>query len=338
MNTSSQQHSQRILQAVKYSLDKGRLVENLARQQNAGPQRMVVESLVHRQLLAHLGNTLSQLHPADTAWIIENLPSDDRQLVWRLQAPHRGGDILLELSDPIAEQLIKSSDEDLLVKVIAQLDADDLAYLAEFLPPTLLQTRQAEFTHDDQAWVKQSMQFRHDSVGGLMTKDMVVIKENQCLQQVLENLRGRSSLPSHSDKLAVINRRGILVGVLHWQTLVLGNPSEKVSDVMAREVVTFSADEPASEAARAFERYNLVSAPVVNGRGRPIGRLTVDSIMDFVRDDISEDALNAAGMAGQEDLFAPVWNSAKKPLAMAFPEPDYRIHRIPGDRAFRADH
>jgi len=311
MSSKQQHHSQRILAAVKQALDKGRLVENLARQQNEGPHRTVVENLVHRQQLAHLDKILKQLHPADTAWVIENLSPEDRQLVWRLQAAQRGGDILLELSDSVAAQLIGASDEQLLMNAITQLDPDDLAYLAEWLPPHLLQSRQAELTHDEQAWMRQSMQFSHDSVGGLMVKEMVVIDEQSTLQQVLDELRLRQNLPTQSDKLPVINRRGILVGVLPWQALVLSDPTQQVREVMAREVVSFSPDEPATQAARAFERYNLISAPVVNSRGRPIGRLTVDTIMDFVRDDISEDALNAAGMTGEEDLFGPVWNSAR---------------------------
>ncbi len=311
MNDRQQTHSQRMLAQVIEALDKARLLESLASRQNTGPHQHVVENLVHRQQQAHLKNILSKLHPADIAWIIENVSPEDRQLIWLLQAPDNGGDILLELPDAIIQLLVESSDKTLLKTVLEQLDADDLACLGEWLPADLLRSRQAELTRDDQAWVRQSMRYPDDSVGELMVRDMLALQDTHSLQQVLDNLRDRRTLPEQNDKFPVINRHGLLVGVLPWQTLVLNDPAEKVGDVMAREVVKFSPEEPAAEAARAFERYNLVSAPVVNNRGRLLGRLTVESIMDFVRDDMSEDALNAAGLEREEDLFAPVWNSAR---------------------------
>ncbi len=311
MNDRQQSHSQRMLAQVLEALDKARLVESLAVRQNKGPHQTVVENLVHRQQQAHLKNILDKLHPADIAWIIENVSPDDRQLIWLLQAPDNGGEILLELPDAIIQLLVESSDKTLLRRVLGQLDVDDLACLGDWLPDDLLRSRQAELNRDDQAWVRQSMGYPDDSVGELMIRDMLTLQETLSLQQVLDNLRGRKNLPEQNDKFPVINRHGLLVGVLPWQALVLNDPEKQVSDVMAREVVKFSPDDSAAEAARAFERYNLVSAPVVNNRGRLLGRLTVESIMDFVRDDISEDALNAAGLEREEDLFAPVWNSAR---------------------------
>jgi len=314
MNTNTRKHSKHMLEQVKEQLRKGQLVENLVEQQaeqQAGPRQEVVRQLVHRQQLTHLDKVLKQLHPADVAWVMENLSQEDRLLVWHMQLGTRGGVILLELSDSVAEQIVEDTAKSDLEKVMQQLDAEDLSYLTDLLPEALLQQRLEALTGEDKAWINQSLAYGEDSVAALMGKDMVLIREESTLKEVLKQLRSQEELPEQSDKFFVVDRRGHLSGVLTWQSLVLNQPKQLVSEVMAREVVTFNAEEEASNAARAFERYDLVSAPVVNSRGRPIGRLTVDEVIDFVRDDISEDALNSAGINSEEDLFAPVWHSAR---------------------------
>ena len=310
MNTTMKQHRKQILGHVREQIEKGRLLESMAGQQ-AGPRQDVVRHLVHRQQLTQLDKLLERLHPADVAWVIETLSPEDRMLVWRLQAPHRGGLILLELADSVAEKLIENTETSDLKQLLAQLDAEDLGYLSELFPEGLLQEQLEKLTGEDKDWVKESLLYDEDTVGALMGKDMVLVRDRSVLQDVLTDLRQQKDLPEQSDKLFVIDHRGHLVGVLPWQALVLSNPEQLVSDVMAREVVTFTPEDLATDAARAFERYNLVSAPVVNNRGRPLGRLTVDEVIDFVRDEFSEDALNSAGIKSEEDLFAPVWHSAR---------------------------
>lgn len=310
MHTSTRKHSERILEQVKEQLKKGRLVENLAGQQ-AGPNKEVVTQLVHRQQLTQLDKVLDLLHAADVAWVMENLSHDDRLLVWERQVSNRGGQILLELADSVAEQVLEDSGSAAVEHALRQLDAEDLSYLTDIIPEAMLQQRLDALTNEEQAWVSQSREYADDSVGALMGKDMIVVRDDQSLKAVLKDLRGLDEIPEQNDKLFVVDRRGHLVGVLPWQSLVLNAPKQLVSEVMARDVVTFEPGEKASNAARAFERYDLVSAPVVSSRGRPIGRLTVDEVIDFVRDEISEDALNSAGINSEEDLFAPVWHSAR---------------------------
>ncbi len=310
MNKSSKQHSKQILAHVREQIEKGRLLETMASQQ-AGPRQDVVKSLVHRQQLNQLDKVLNQLHPADVAWVMESLSQEDRMLVWHLQAPIRGGLVLLELADSVAEQVIEDTEPAEVKQVLSQLDAEDLGYLSDLFPAEMLQAQLEQMSGEEKDWVKESMLYDDDTVGALMGKDMVLVKDSSALQDVLADLRQQKDLPEQSDKLFVIDHRGHLVGVLPWHALVLGDPEQQVAEVMAHDVVTFTPDELATDASRAFERYNLVSAPVINNRGRPLGRLTVDEVIDFVRDEFSEDALNSAGIQNEEDLFAPVWHSAR---------------------------
>jgi magnesium transporter len=191
------------------------------------------------------------------------------------------------------------------------LDGDELSFISEFLPAESLAERLANLSGEEQSWVRTSLHYPSDSVGAYMGRDMVLVHEDETLKNVLKALRKKGELPEQCDKLFVINRHGELVGILPMEKLLLCTPSTQVADCMAADVVTFMPEENAFQAAGAFERYDLVSAPVVNERHRPVGRLTVDVIMDVVRVANTEDALNSAGLKREEDLFAPIWDSAR---------------------------
>ena len=317
MNTLATNHSHQILKQVQQAIDKGRLVETLTKQQT-GAHQAVVEQLTHRQQQSHLEKILSTLHAADVARVIESLSPEDRMIVWEIELSKRGGMILLELSDNVAKQIIQATGEPVLRRVLMQLDADELGYLGELLPESVLRDRLQELTSEDRNWLTRAMQYESDSVGAMMDQDMIMVKQDSSLAQVLIQLRRQKHLPHQSDKLFVTDQKGTLVGVLHWPSLVINEPEQRVSELMSQDFVSFQPEDTAAHAARAFERYNLVSSPVVNHRGRPIGRLTVDEVMDFVRDDISEDALNSAGLRGEEVLFSSVWNSARNRWSWLF--------------------
>jgi magnesium transporter len=144
-----------------------------------------------------------------------------------------------------------------------------------------------------------------------MSQDVLTVRESQRLEQVLLLLRGRGELPLNTDCLFVVDARHQCKGVLPLRALLLNEPSRQVAELMVIDPVMFSVHDAADEAARAFERYDLLSAPVVNERGKLIGRLTVDAVVDFIREESEEDALNRAGLRGDEDLFAPLWDSAR---------------------------
>jgi len=295
---------------VQDLLNKQKLIENLVHQ-NSSPKQDIVESLVHRQHLAKLDSKLRRLHTADIAYILEILPVDDRLRVWELLVAERGGDVLLEVSESVRRSLIHSMSEQQLQTTLQQMDGDDLAYIAEDIPADLLQARLSSLSSEEQDWLKHAMEYDEDSVGYLMSNEMVVVRESDSLAQAEAHLRSLQTFPIHTDKLFVVDRRGILTGVLSLQAILLNNADSRIADVMAREVVKFTPDDNASDASRAFERYDLVSAPVINKRGKLIGRLTVDIVMDYIREESSEDVLNMAGVSAEEDLFASRWDSAR---------------------------
>lgn len=261
--------------------------------------------------LPDLRDRLSRMHTADVAQVLASLPREDRLLAWRLLRDQRGGELLLAMSEAVRASLLVQVSEEELRLAIGQLDADALTVIADEIPPPLLQERLLALPEAERRWLERSMAYREDSVGALMRGEMVVVEDHLSVDAVLAALRDRNAWPIYTDKIFVVDRHGVLRGAVPLQTLVRTAPAAPVTDVMASDVVSFTPDDEASDAAHAFQRYDLISAPVVDQRGKLLGRLTVDVVMDFIRDESNEEVLNFVGLRGEEDLFASLWHSAR---------------------------
>ena len=261
--------------------------------------------------LVELIAILHELHPADVATVLESLPQKERMLVWKLGAPEEDGEVLLEVSDAVRETLIETMDKEELLAAVEDLDADELAELADDLPNQVvyeaLKTRDAE----ERAQVQAAMSYEDDQVGALMDFELVSIRADVACEVVLRYLRRFEELPDHTDKIFVVDDHDILQGVLPIRKLLVADPEELVENVMATEVVRFRPEDDAEEAAQAFERYDLVTAPVVDANKKLIGRITIDEMVDVIREESEADMLNMAGLQEEEDLFAPVFDSVK---------------------------
>jgi magnesium transporter len=298
------------LRQVMDLLARHKLVESLVHKQNM-PRHELVESLVHKQNLAELSKKLDTLHPADVAYILETLPLEERLLVWDLVKAERDGDILLEVADAVRESLIAAMDNRELVAAAVSLDTDEIADLAPDLPKDVVQELMKSLDHAKRAQVESSLAYDEKSVGALMDYDFVTIRGDVTLEAALRYLRMLGDIPSHTDKLFVVERDGRMIGVLPIKRLLIHDPDVHVAAVMSDEPVKFHPSDNASDAAQAFERYDLISAPIVDANERLVGRLTVDVVMDFIRAESEEDMLQAAGLREDEDLFTTVWKAAK---------------------------
>lgn len=300
---------ERLAQVVEL-LHRHRLVEDRASRQD-DPQVELVESLVPRQDLAELQSRLDQLHLADVAYILEALPLADRLIVWRLVKVERDGDILLEVSDSVRETLISDMDDRELLAAAKDMDADELADLAPELPREVVHELMETLDARQSARVRSALSYEEDQVGALMDFEMVTIREDVSLEVVLRYLRRLKELPGHTDKLFVVDYEGVLKGVLPVKRLLVNDPERQVIDVMASDTVSFGPNEDAYDAAQAFERYDLISAPVVDKNGKLIGRLTIDEMVDLIREESESEVLNMAGLREDEDIFASVWRSVR---------------------------
>ena len=298
------------LQQIAGLLRRHQLVKSLVQRQ-AMPRHELVESIVQKQNLAELQQKLDQLHPADIAYVLEALPLEDRLAVWDLVKADRDGDILLEVSDAVRETLIAHMATNELVAATEQLDTDEIADLAPDLPREVMQDVFRSLTLEERDQLRSAMSYPEDTVGGLMDFDMITVRDDITVEVVLRYLRRLDEMPDHTDQLFVVDRQQHLRGLLPVSRLLVTDLDQPVTAIMMAETIKFEPDEKAQDAALAFERYDLVSAPVVDGAGTLIGRVTVNTVVDFIREETDSEKLSAGGLREEEDLFASVWSSVK---------------------------
>ncbi len=297
------------VEEVRSLLERQRMVEGLVTKQ-AGPKQEVLEMLTYRQHLAEMQNRLASRHPADIAFVLESLPMEDRVRIWNQVWKLRGGAILLELSDNVRKGILESLPKDELVAVLKQVSVDDLPTLAPSIPRDVLEEVYQSLDSQSQQLVVSSIAYPDDSVGQLVSHHFVTTRMERKLDEVLIELRGKD-LPPHLDSLYIVDARHMFLGVLPLERLISADPNMEVQALMQNSPVVLSPHQKATDAAKAFERYNLLSAPVVDERNRLVGRVTVEAAMDFLRRQSDEDALKLAGLQGEEDIFASVWASAR---------------------------
>jgi magnesium transporter len=300
---------QQSLDEVTRLLEKHRVLETLTHRQE-GPKRDLLESLQHRQNLVELHKRLRTMHAADVAFVLEALPPEDRQTVWEDVEPDQAGLVFVEVSSAVREWLVERTPHDTLVALLTTLDPEDLGYISEELPPEVLEATSRTLESRDRQAFEATIQYDEGQVGHHMTHEWVAMPETHTIQQALGDLRSRGELPPQTDRLFVVDARNVLRGSISLQTLLLADPSGPVLASVERDTATFSPLEQVQQAASAFERYDLVSAPVIDDRGKLVGRLTVDAVMDFVRSEADLRALKQAGLTRDEDLFARPLDSA----------------------------
>jgi len=293
------------LNRVQDILRRHDMAENLADRQETGDEHADATKDLPRQHEAELRQLLNDLHPADIAFILESLPQNERQWAWNLVRPEHDADVLLEVDDWIRESLIEEMDHQDLLAATSDMDADELADLAPDLPPDVVAEVQKGLTDDERARLLETMGYPEDSVGAIMDFEMVRVREDVTLEVVLRYLRRLHELPDHTDAIFVVDRQDKLQGILPLSRLLLSEPDTTVRDVMSHDYLSLAPLDADAEAAGAFERYDLVSAPVVDAQGRLIGRVTIADVVDVIREDSDEQALSRAGMQ-EEDIFAPV--------------------------------
>lgn len=299
------------LSEVQRLLRRQQVVQDLVHRQEDGSEHAsVIENILKRTQDAELQALLQGLHPADIAFILESLPRDERQHVWQLVKAEHDGEVLLEVGDAVRESLIEVMDREDLVAATENLDADELADLASDLPPDVVAEVQQGLTEEERARLSAAMSYPEDTVGAIMDFDMVRVRDDVTLEVVLRYLRRLPELADHTDQVFVVDRHERLQGTLYVTRILVSEPETRVADVMDSDMLTLQPYDEASDAARAFERYDLVSAPVVDKQGRLIGRVTVNDVLDVIREASEEQALSKAGLQ-EEDVFAPVRTSIR---------------------------
>lgn len=259
-----------------------------------------------------VGKAFRQMHPAKAAGLLEALPPAERSSVWEMLDAERAGKILVHLHDEVRARLALEMEEDELVAAARKLDLDDLVDLIQALPSgSGRQLLQAMDVRKRQQLLSM-LSYPEDSAGGLMNTDHISVRADVRVGSVLRYLRLLEDLPDHTDKVMVVDRKNRYQGVLRLSRLVTSTPDSVVSDVMDADFQPFDVMLPSQDVARRFEDLDILSAAVVDENQLLIGRITVDDVMDIIREDSERAIMSMAGLDDEADMFAPVLTSSRR--------------------------
>ena len=255
---------------------------------------------------------VNALHPAEIGSLLESLRPAQREIVWDLVDSELEGDVLLELNENLRGTLIEGMETEELVAAAEGMEVDDLADLVHELPETVTQQLLRSMDQQDRERLRAVLSFPDDTAGGLMNTDTVSIRGDVSIEVVLRYLRMRGELPDKTDRLFVVDRNDRYLGTLSLTKLLTGDPQATVADSIDPEATRIAPLTPASEVARSFQDRDLLSAAVVGDDGKLLGRVTIDDVVDVIRQEAEHSVLSMAGLPDEEDIFSAIIPSTRR--------------------------
>ncbi|BBM02282.1 magnesium transporter [Microbulbifer sp. GL-2] len=255
---------------------------------------------------------LKTLTPQSIAQLLESSPPRIRQVLWNLIDRDVEGEVLQELTDEVRSQILDTMDTEEMVEIMEGLDADDIADILQQLPERVVSEVLSSMSETDRLRVESVLAYDENTAGGLMDTNTISVRPNLSLDVVLRYLRRHEQLPESTDSLFVVNRKGQYIGLLPLSKLLTTDPLVTVREVVNTDVEPIPADMRDTEVARLFEKYDWITAPVVDEDNRLLGRITIDDIVDVIREDADHSLMSLAGLDEEEDTFAPVRRTARR--------------------------
>ena len=255
---------------------------------------------------------LNALPAPEIAMLLESSPPPTRAVLWQLVDDEDEGEILQELSDELAAEFLRGMDAEEVAAATEGLEPDDVADILQRLPEKVLQEVLDAMSQQDRARVEQVLDYPEHTAGGLMNTDTITVRARHTADVVLRYLRRHEEIPAMTDSLLVVNRDDQLLGVLPLRELLTSDPGATVREIMQTDVEAIPADMDATEVTQLFERNGWVSGPVVDDTGRLLGRITIDDVVDVIREDADHSLMSMAGLDEDEDTFAPVFKTTPR--------------------------
>lgn len=280
--------------------------------EDSGDRLQALTEALQSGTLSKVRRMLNALHAAEIAHLIESLPPSQREFVWELVEPENRGETLVHVGDEVRAGLIDAMEPHELLAAAGTLDTDDLADLIQDLPGTVIGEVLRSMDKADRDRLEQVLFYDEDTAGGLMNVDTVTVRADVTLDVVLRYLRRRGEVPEDTDSLIVVNRDEMYRGMLPLTVLLTAELDHTVAEVMDSSREAIPAAMPATEVAKRFQDRDLISAAVVNDDGRLLGRITIDDVVDVIRDQADHSVMSMAGLNEEDDIFAPVMASAKR--------------------------
>ena len=265
-----------------------------------------VADLLQSGTFQHARHMLKVLAAEETAHLIESSPPPSRQILWALVDEERRSDVLPFLGDELQTQFVLAMENAELVALSTELETDDMVDILQQLPDRLTREVLQAMTTQDRQRVTSALSYPENTAGGLMNTDTITVRARHSIDVVLRYLRRHDEIPDMTDNLYVVNRSDEFIGILPLAKILVSDPNKTVREIMLSDVKAIPVDMPDDEVARRFERKDWVSAPVVNENGKLLGRITIDDIVDVIREDADHSLMSMAGLDEEEDTFSPV--------------------------------
>jgi magnesium transporter len=277
-----------------------------ARHDKTARQLRLLSEALGTGRLGPVRRLVNSLSPAEIGNLLESLPPAKRNVVWGLVDPEDDGEVLLHVGEEVREGLIADMDPDELVAAAETLDIDDLADLVEDLPDTVIDEVLKSMDRENRERLEQVLSYPEDSAGRLLNPDVITVRADVTVDVVLRYLRLRGEMPEHTDHLFVVSRRHQYLGRIPLSALLTHEPATPINELIDDEQPAIAVAETESEVARQFSDHDWLSAPVVDNNNILLGRITIDDVVDIIREKAEHQAMGAAGLDEEVDLFAPI--------------------------------
>lgn len=284
----------------------------IVQQEKAEDRLQTLTNALEQGTLQHVWKMLNDLHPAEIAKLLESLRPAEREIIWKLVESENGGETLLHLNEEARAGLIRDMEDNELVAAAEGMDMDDLADLLDDFPDEVNREVLRSMDNQNRQRLESVLSYPEDSAGGLMNTDTITIRADVTLDVVQRYLRLRGDIPSQTDSLIVVNRFDKYLGTLSLTKLLTSDPDQTVAEVMDLSQEGISDMLSTKEVASIFEMRDLVSAPVVDDKNKLLGRITIDDVVDVIRDEADHSLMSMAGLDEEDDMFAPVVASTRR--------------------------
>ncbi|WP_076420123.1 magnesium transporter [Colwellia sp. UCD-KL20] len=282
-------------------------------EQEYNQQKLIeVNTALGSGMFVYVRKLLQNMPSYDLALILESSPPKSRTVLWQLIDPDNHGDVLEELNEEVRKGILKSMHPEKLAAVAEGMDVDDLAEVLRTLPDSAYQSVLNSMDSQDRSRVEQALSYEEDTAGGIMNTDTITIRPDVSVDVVLRYLRLKGKLPESTDSFYVVDRHDKFIGSVSLAAIVTAKPDVITSTLIDKDIEAISVNMPENDVAQLFERYDWFSAPVVDDNGRLLGRITIDDVIDIIREEAEHSMMSMAGLDDEADTFAPVLKSTQQ--------------------------
>jgi magnesium transporter len=287
-------------------------MSEITEQEDNQAKLLQVNEALDSGMFVYVRKLLQQMEAYDLALILESSPSKSRNLLWQLIDPEFHGEVLEELNEEVRKGILKSMQPGQLAAITEGMDIDDLAEVLRTLPDTVFREVLKSMDSQDRSRVETALSFEEDTAGGIMNTDTITLRPDVSVDVVLRYLRLKGELPEATDSFYVVDRKNIFIGAVSLSSIVTAKTDTIVSTLIDKDIEAVLVGMEEQAVAQLFERYDWFSAPVVDEDGHLLGRITIDDVIDIIREDAEHRMMSMAGLDDEADTFAPVIDSTKK--------------------------